>query len=75
MLNRSADTSRLRTWALKLKERLSFKRAAVALARKLAMIMHAMLNTGELFAPHAGAPTTFLSWRAPTTNLIMLFHR
>ena len=29
ILNRSTDTSTLRTWALKLKERLGFKRAAV----------------------------------------------
>jgi len=57
MLNRSRDTSALRTWALELKERFGFKRAAVALARKLAVIMHAMLKTGELFDPHAGAHT------------------
>ncbi|HLY87554.1 MAG TPA: IS110 family transposase [Acetobacteraceae bacterium] len=57
MLNRSRDTSTLRTWALGLKERLGFKRAAVALARKLAVIMHAMLRTGELFDPHTGTPT------------------
>jgi hypothetical protein len=44
----------LRTWALDLKERLGFKRAAVALARKLAVIMHTMLKTGELFDPQAG---------------------
>ncbi|RZF58281.1 IS110 family transposase [Sphingomonas populi] len=56
ILNRSTETSTLRTWALALKERLGFKRAAVALARKLAVIMHAMLKTGELFDPHAGAP-------------------
>lgn len=56
ILNRSTETSRLRTWALALKERLGFKRAAVALARKLAVIMHAMLKTGELFDPQAGAP-------------------
>lgn len=52
----STDTSTLRTWALELKERLGFKRAAVALARKLAVIMHAMLRTGELFDPHEGTP-------------------
>jgi transposase len=57
MLNRSRDTSTLRTWALELKERLGFKRAAVALARKLAVVMHAMLKTGELFDPNAGADT------------------
>ena len=34
MLNRSIATSTLRTWGLELKERLGFKRAAVALARK-----------------------------------------
>lgn len=56
ILNRSTDTSTLRTWALELKERLGFKRAAVALARKLAVIMHAMLRTGELFDPHGGTP-------------------
>lgn len=55
ILNRSTETNTLRTWALALKERLGFKRAAVALARKLAVIMHAMLKTGELFDPNAGA--------------------
>lgn len=55
ILNRSSETSTLRTWALALKERLGFKRAAVALARKLAVIMHAMLKTGALFDPQAGA--------------------
>ena len=39
ILNRSRDTSSLRAWALALKERLGFKRAAVALARKLAVII------------------------------------
>jgi transposase len=58
ILNRSTETSTLRTWALELKERLGFKRAAVALARKLAVIMHAMLKTGELFDSRAGTPAT-----------------
>ena len=56
ILTRSTEASALRTWGLELKERLGFKRAAVAVARKLAVIMHAMLRTGELFDPHAGAP-------------------
>jgi transposase len=55
ILNRSSETSTLRTWALALKERLGFKRAAVALARKLAVVMHTMLKTGELFDLNAGA--------------------
>jgi transposase len=36
-------------WGLRLRERLGFKRAAVAVARKLAVIMHSMLITGEPF--------------------------
>jgi len=47
----------VRNWALELEERLGFERAAVALARKLAVIMHAMLKNGELFHPNAGAAT------------------
>lgn len=49
ILTRSTADSALRTWGLTLKERVGFKRAAVAVARKLAVIMHAMLKTGELF--------------------------
>jgi transposase len=45
--------SRLKDWGLKLRERLGFKRAAVAVARKLAVIMHTMLKTGEIFNPAA----------------------
>ena len=45
----------LRSWGLKLRERLGFKRAAVAVARKLAVIMHSMLKTGEVFNALAGA--------------------
>ena len=39
---------------LKLKERIGFKRAAVAVARKLAVVMHAMLRSGQLFDRTAG---------------------
>jgi len=49
ILTRSTAESALRIWGLKLKERIGFKRAAVAVARKLAVIMHTMLRTGELF--------------------------
>jgi error-prone DNA polymerase len=34
---------------------LGFKRAAVAVARKLAVIMHSMLKTGEVFNALAAA--------------------
>lgn len=51
ILTRSSRESALRTWGLQLRERIGFKRAAVAVARKLAVIMHTMLKTGELFNP------------------------
>ena len=49
ILTRSSAESDLRNWGLKLRERIGFKRAAVALARKLAVTMHAMLRDGTLF--------------------------
>jgi len=55
ILTRSFAQSGLRTWGLKLKERVGFKRAATALARKLAVTMHAMLKSGEFFNPSIGA--------------------
>lgn len=39
----------LKDWARRLKKRSSHKKACVALARKLAVIMHRMLVTGEMF--------------------------
>ncbi|MBB4188903.1 IS110 family transposase [Sinorhizobium terangae] len=53
--SRRAECS-LKTWGLKLRERLGFRRAAVAVARKLAVIMHSMLKTGEVFNALAGDP-------------------
>ena len=55
MLTRVRGESELRSWALALRKRLGFKRAAVALARKLAVIMHAMLKTGTDFNPTPAA--------------------
>ena len=55
ILTRTSTDSTLRAWGLRLREKIGFKRAAVAVARKLAVIMHAMLKTGELFNPNAGA--------------------
>ena len=49
ILTRTTADSALRIWGLKLREKIGFKRAAVAVARKLAVIMHSMLKTGELF--------------------------
>ena len=55
ILSRSSAESGLRTWGLALKERVGFKRAAVAVARKLAVTMHAMLKSGERFDCTVGA--------------------
>lgn len=51
ILTRTMADSSLWTWGLKLRERVGFKRATVAVTRKLAVIMRAMLRTGELFEP------------------------
>jgi len=55
ILTRSSIDSALRRWGLKLRERVGFKRSAVAVARKLAVTMHAMLKSGALFDRNAGA--------------------
>lgn len=49
ILTRSMPTAACEPGEVKLRERLGFKRAATALARKLAVTMHAMLKSGELF--------------------------
>jgi transposase len=49
MLTRTHAECGLRAWGLRLKDKLGFKRAAVAVARKLAVIMHAMLVSGQRF--------------------------
>lgn len=53
---RSRHDSSLKEWGLKLRERLGIKRAAVAVARKLAVVMHSMLKTGEPFDKMVGIP-------------------
>lgn len=55
LLTRSRSECDLRKWGLQLRERLGFKRAAVAVARKLAVIMHSMLITGEPFREKSAA--------------------
>jgi len=49
ILTRVSADSGLRRWGLRLREKVGFKRAAVAVARKLAVIMHTMLKSGESF--------------------------
>src|SRR4051794_19574869 len=58
LLTRTSAESSLRTWGLKLglklKDRIGFKRAAGAVARTLAVEMHARLRSGQLFDRTAG---------------------
>ena len=55
ILTRRHADSDLRSWGMKLREKVGVKRAAVAFACKLAVIMHAMLRSGELFTRTAAA--------------------
>jgi transposase len=57
MLTRTARWSALKTWAMRLAERRGAKRAKVALARKLGVVMHAMWRDGTSFrfSTEAGA--------------------
>ena len=49
ILTRTKQPFALKTWALKIAKRRGLKKARVALARRLAVIMHAMLRDGTLF--------------------------
>ena len=66
ILTRVRSASALRSWALALKKRLGFKRAAVALARKLAVVLHVMWKTGKNFDPNHRLKRK----RMPTTSAI-----
>lgn len=50
ILTRTRQTFALKSWALKIAKRRGLRKARVALARRLAVIMHAMLRDGTLFA-------------------------
>jgi transposase len=49
MLTRSQAWSPLKAWGVKLAKKIGLKKAAVAVGRKLSIIMHRMLLTGETF--------------------------
>jgi transposase len=49
VLTRSRSDSALKRWGLVLKARIGHKKAVVAVARKLAVILHAMWSKGEAF--------------------------
>lgn len=49
ILTRSREAFALKSWAMKIAKRRGLKKARVALARRLAVIMHAMPRDGTLF--------------------------
>ena len=53
-LLRSKTDSELKRWAEQLAFRVGKNKAVVALARKLAVLMHRLWTTGEVYAPHYG---------------------
>ena len=55
MLTKPVKSSALKTWALRLAKRIGMKKAKVALARKIAVIMHRMLIDRTPFNRTAGA--------------------
>jgi transposase len=55
ILTKPVKGSALKSWALRLAKRVGMKKAKVALARKLAVIMHRMLVNGTPFNVAAGA--------------------
>ena len=54
LLTRVRKESPLRRWGLMLWKRLGFKRAATALARKMAVVLHAMWKSGTSLNPTLG---------------------
>src|SRR3546814_3607866 len=52
IMSRPVKGSDLKTWALAVGKRAGPRKARVALARKLAVILHHMLRDGTTFIPH-----------------------
>jgi transposase len=53
VITRTTRWSRLKAWGVRLYKRAGFKRAAIGVARKLAIIMHAIWTDGTEFVPGA----------------------
>lgn len=56
ILTRPVKSSDLKTWALGVARRAGPRKARVALARKLAVVLHRMLKDGTTFVAHRAAP-------------------
>lgn len=51
MLTRDRGTLKLKEWALAIARKSNMRKARIALARRLAVIMHAMLKSDTYFHP------------------------
>ena len=51
MLTRYKGSLKFKAWALAIAKRSTMRKARIALARRLAIIMHAMLRRGTEFKP------------------------
>jgi transposase len=56
ILTRPVEGSALKSWAMRLAKRAGMKKAKVALARKLAVVLHRMLACGTLFVGEPAKP-------------------
>lgn len=56
MLTRPTKASKLKTWAQNVAKRAGMRKAKVALARRLAVVLHRMLADGVPFNPDLGGP-------------------
>jgi len=57
ILTRAVRGSDLKSWAVRVAQRAGLKKAKVALARKLAVVLHRMLADGTTFMASKGAPS------------------
>lgn len=60
MLTRPVKGSALKSWALAVAKRAGMRKAKVALARKLAVVLHQMMRSAERFLP-IGRPAAVVS--------------
>ena len=71
LTKRVQGCSELKSWGMPIGKRAGMRKAKVALARKLAVIMHRMLADGQTFNSAKSARTvTTKSVRIATTNLV-----
>jgi transposase len=61
MLTRPVKGSDLKNWALGVAKRAGMKKAKVALARKLAVVLHRMLADGRTFTASKVAPSAAMA--------------